>query len=312
MYLTLNTIAPCVTGGHKMRLKFILMVFVVFVISSFTVVVGAQTNNKIYGLTIDDGWYDDVSLKEVVSSLKKLKIRPTARIVMSKDTEPKEYVKMFREIHKVADVMAEPVDSYEMNLYKDVESYRKRFKDSYKYLGKYVDIWEIGNEVNGEEWIKQDNSLVADKIIAAYNEIKNKGGKTAVTFYYENPDYQRDMFEWINTYIPKRLRKNLDYAFISYYEDDNEGYEPDWESVFKKFGKLFPKSKVGIGECGNTSKSATVKSKIKMFNKYYSMPLYSKNYIGGYFWWYYVYDCVPTNGNKVYKAVFDIFNVNKQ
>ena len=49
-----------------------------------------------------------------------------------------------------------------------------------------------------------------------------------------------------------------------------------------------------------------------MFNKYYSMPLYSKNYIGGYFWWYYVYDCVPTNGNKVYKAVFDIFNVNKQ
>ena len=55
-----------------MRLKFILMVFVVFVISSFTVVVGAQTNNKIYGLTIDDGWYDDVSLKEVVSSLKKL------------------------------------------------------------------------------------------------------------------------------------------------------------------------------------------------------------------------------------------------
>ncbi|MFC2477046.1 MAG: hypothetical protein ACFNTU_06105, partial [Catonella sp.] len=186
-----------------MRLKFILMVFVVFVISSFTVVVGAQTNNKIYGLTIDDGWYDDVSLKEVVSSLKKLKIRPTARIVMSKDTEPKEYVKMFREIHKVADVMAEPVDSYEMNLYKDVESYRKRFKDSYKYLGKYVDIWEIGNEVNGEEWIKQDNSLVADKIIAAYNEIKTKGGKTAVTFYYENPDYQRDMFEWIKTYIPK-------------------------------------------------------------------------------------------------------------
>lgn len=26
----------------------------------------------------------------------------------------------------------------------------------------------------------------------------------------------------------------------------------------------------------------------------------------------YVYDCVPINGNKVYKAVFDILNVNKQ
>ena len=132
-----------------MRLKFILILFVIFAISSFNVVAYAQSNDKIYGLTIDDSWYERVSLKEVVSSLKKLKTRPTARIVMSKDTEPKEYVKIFREIHKVANVMAEPVDSYEMNLYEDVDSYKKRFKDSYKYLGKYVDIWEIGNEVNG-------------------------------------------------------------------------------------------------------------------------------------------------------------------
>ena len=152
-------------GGREMRFKFILILFVIFAISSFNVVVYARSNDKIYGLTIDDSWYERVSLKEVVSSLKKLKTRPTARIVMSKDTEPKEYVKIFREIHKVADVMAEPVDSYEMNLYEDVDSYKKRFKDSYKYLGKYVDIWEIGNEVNGEEWIKQDNFLVVDKIM---------------------------------------------------------------------------------------------------------------------------------------------------
>ena len=145
-----------------MRFKFILILFVIFAISSFNVVAYAQSNDKIYGLTIDDSWYERVSLKEVVSSLKKLKTRPTARIVMSKDTEPKEYVKIFKAIHKVADVMAEPVDSYEMNLYEDVDSYKKRFKDSYKY----VDIWEIENEVNGEEWIKQDNSLVADKIMA--------------------------------------------------------------------------------------------------------------------------------------------------
>ena len=257
-----------------MRLKFILTVFVIFAISSFNVVAYAQSNDKIYGLTIDDSWYERVSLKEVVSSLKKLKTRPTARIVMSKDTEPKEYVKIFKEIHKVADVMAEPVDSY---------------------------------EINGEEWIKQDNSLVADKIMAVYDVIKAKGGKTAVTFYYENPDYQRDMIKWIKTYIPKKLRKNLDYAFISYYEDDNEGYEPDWKNVFNKFGKLFPKSKIGIGECGNTAKTATDKSKIKMFNQYYSMPKYTKNYVGGYFWWNYVLDCIPMKNNKVYKAVYDTF-----
>jgi len=296
------------TGGLGMRLKFILTVFVIFAISSFNVIAYAHSNDKIYGLTIDDSWYERVSLKKVVSSLKKLKTRPTARIVMSKDTEPKEYIKIFREIHKVADVMAEPVDSYEMNLYKDADSYKKRFKNSYKYLAKYVDIWEIGNELNGEEWIKQDNSLVADKILAAYDVIKAKGGKAAVTFYYENPDYQRDMIKWIKTYVPKKLRKSLDYAFISYYEDDNEGYEPDWKSVFNKFEKLFPKSKIGIGECGNIAKTATDKSKIKMFNQYYSMPKYTKNYIGGYFWWNYVLDCIPMKNNKVYKAVYDAFN----
>ena len=294
-------------GGQEMRFKFILISLVIFAISSFNVVVYAHPNDKIYGLTIDDSWYERVSLKEVVSSLKKLKTRPTARIVMSKDTEPKEYVKIFKAIHKVADVMAEPVDSYEMNLYDDVDSYKKRFKDSYKYLGKYVDIWEIGNEVNGEEWIKQDNSLVADKIMAVYDVIKAKGGKAAVTFYYENPEYQRDMIKWIKTYIPKKMRKSLDYAFISYYEDDNEGYEPDWRSIFDEFQILFPNSKVGIGECGNTAADADEESKIEMINKYYKMPEYGKNYIGGYFWWNYVLDCVPIKNNKVYKAVYDTF-----
>ncbi len=36
--------------------------------------------------------------------------------------------------------MAQPVDSFEMNTYKNVESYRKRFEDSYKYLKDYVYI----------------------------------------------------------------------------------------------------------------------------------------------------------------------------
>ena len=79
-----------------MRLKFILTVFVIFAISSFNVVAYAQSNDKIYGLTIDDSWYERVSLKEVVSSLKKLKTIPTARIEMTKDTELKEYLKIYK------------------------------------------------------------------------------------------------------------------------------------------------------------------------------------------------------------------------
>ena len=62
--------------------------------------------------------------------------------------------------------MACPVDSYEMNLYKDVNSYRKRFTDAYHYLSSYTDIWEIGNEVNGTDWIKAEEYLDYQKLKA--------------------------------------------------------------------------------------------------------------------------------------------------
>ncbi len=266
-----------------------------------------KEQEKIYGLTVDDGWYEDVSLEEIVLSLKNLKKKPTVRIVMSKDTGVSEYIEIFEKIHDVAYIMAQPVDSYEMNLYEDEKDYRTRFTEAYEYLGDYVDIWEIGNEVNGEEWIKQDNTLVANKITAAYKEIKSKGKKTAITFYYENPEYERDMFEWIRTYLPDEIREGVDYSFISYYEDENEGYIPDWKAVFAELEELFPNSKLGIGECGNIAKDADEKSKIRMFNKYYSMPDYSSSYVGGYFWWNYVEDCIPCEENAVYEAVKEKF-----
>ena len=172
-----------------MRVKRIYIFLVVFIFAVFIIIFQSQCifikPEKLYGLTVDDSWYEDVSIDEIVLSLKKFKVKPTVRIVMSKDTSPKKYVEIFSKIHDVAYIMAEPVDSYEMNLYKNEESYKERFAKSYKYLGEYVDIWEIGNEVNGEEWIKQENSLVVDKIMAAYREIKSKCKKTAITFFYE-------------------------------------------------------------------------------------------------------------------------------
>ena len=99
-----------------------------------------KKNEQIYGLTIDDSWYESVPLEDIILSLKKLRVKPTVRVVMSADTKPEEYVELFEKLHKVAYIMAEPVDSYEMNLYKDVESYKKRFEESKKYLGDYYEI----------------------------------------------------------------------------------------------------------------------------------------------------------------------------
>lgn len=260
-------------------------------------------NEKLYGITIDDSWYDKYSVDDIVSAITSMDVKPTVRIVMSGDKSADEYKSLFSKLSKVAYIMASPVDSYYMNKYKDSREYLKKFRYSYEKLGNYVNIWEIGNEINGVEWIKQDNSLIVDKVVAANRYIKSKGGKTALTLYLYNPE--KDMFKWISDNIPKKLSQNVDYALISYYEDDNEGYKPKWKDVFDKFEKAFPDSKIGIGECGNTAENATEKSKIKMARAYYSMKIKSKKYIGGYFWWNFVNDCVPHKNNKILKAIND-------
>ena len=244
-----------------------------------------KISKKLYGFTIDDSWYDEVKIEDIIEGIKNLPEKPTVRIVMSKDIKAKDYVSLFKEIHKVAYVIAQPVDSFEMNKYKNVESYKNRFEDSYRYLKNYVDIWEIGNEVNGEEWIKENPKFTAKKIYSAYEFIKSKNGITALTPYYFPPEGNKiSMRNWLKKYIPADMKNGLDYVFVSYYEDDNDGFQPKWEDIFKNLEKTFPNSKLGIGECGNTAKNATNQSKIKMINHYYTMPKYTPNYVGGYFW----------------------------
>ena len=274
-----------------------------FSLNSFSSEIKIQ--KKLYGITIDDSWYDEVKTEDVIEGIKKLPVKPTVRIVMSKDIKAKDYVSLFKEIHKVAYVIAQPVDSFEMNTYKNVESYKNRFEDSYRYLKDYVDIWEIGNEVNGEEWIKENPKFTAKKIYSAYKFIKNKNGITALTPYYFPPEENKiSMENWLKKYIPADMKNGLDYVFISYYEDDNDDSQPKWEDIFKNLEKTFPNSKLGIGECGNTAKNATNQSKIKMINHYYTMPKYTPNYVGGYFWWYWVQDCIPYKNNEVWLEIY--------
>ncbi len=256
----------------------------------------------IFGLTVDDGWYDDISLREVVEGLKNMNVRPTVRIVMTSEINLREYVKIFEAVQPYADIMACPVDSSEMKNYKDVESYLKRFRDSYAYLCRYVSVWEVGNEVNGTEWIRQQPELIAAKISSAADFIWSKGVPTALTLYCTDSP-RRDMIEWAETYIPKKLAESTDYCFVSYYEDDNGGYSPDWKRIFHDLGELFPSACLGIGECGNTAADATEKSKTEMIEKYYGMPKYHERFVGGCFCWNWVEDCIPCDNNRIYEAV---------
>lgn len=262
----------------------------------------AAPAERIFGVTVDDSWYGEIEPEAITDALRSMPIKPTVRIVMTDDIPIAEYRELFAAVSAVAIVMAEPVDSYYMREYPDVESYFERFRTAYEILAPYVDIWEIGNEINGVAWIRQDPDLIVAKTLAANNYIKSRGGKTALTLYYADPADQ-DLFAWLARYLPEQLSGNVDYAFISYYEDDNNGYLPDWDQVFRSLERAFPNSKIGIGECGNTAQDATVESKIMMAKAYYGMERFGDRFVGGFFWWNWVRDCVPYQENPVYTAI---------
>lgn len=266
-------------------------------------------HTQIYGITVDDSWEGEEKTEQIIEAIKAMKTKPTVRIVMSKDVSPKEYQSLFRQIHDVAYIMATPVDSYDMKKYSKA-SYLKRFQESYAALADYVDIWEIGNEVNGD-WLGND-ALVAAKIYDAYKFIQSKQAESALTGYYFAPEKQKGtMEEWLKRYIQQDMKENLNYVLVSYYEDDNNGYQPNWKEIFEGLAKTFPHSGLGIGECGNTKENATIQSKVKMVTRYYSMPKYVENYVGGYFWWYWVQDAVPHEDNKVWQAINNAITVDE-
>lgn len=292
--------------GALIIISFVLILFLVII--SFCIYENIKiSENKtteheqIFGLTIDDSWYYDIELDDVIEGLKNLDIRPTVRIVMSDETPPEDYAELFASVAKYADIMACPVDSFEMGNFKDTEIYLARFKDSYKELSQYVTVWEVGNEINGTEWIKQEPELIIGKITGAAEFIKSKNGKIALTLYCTDSP-RRDMTDWAEKYIPSELRETADYCFVSYYEDDNGDYLPEWEYIFKELGELFPAAYLGIGECGNTAENATQESKIDMARKYYLMPKCHERFVGGYFWWCWVEDCIPCEDNEIYEA----------
>lgn len=108
------------------------------------------------------------------------------------------------------------------------------------------------------------------------------------------------MFTWAAANIPLRMQQGLDYVLISYFEDDCNGAQPNWQAVFTKLHGMFPNSKIGFGEVGTVNDPR----KASYINRYYSMHIDVPNYVGGYFWWYFKEDMVPYT-----KILWPVINV---
>jgi len=249
----------------------------------------------VWGVTVDD----IQGISDITASLQKLAKKPTTRIVFDEFMPATYYAKATKAIGEVSFVMGEILDSWYVSQYSPAE-YEKRTIEYLDLLGSSVDIWEVGNEINGEWLCDQQKSRctteqaqeVVTKMSRAYDLVKERGGKTALTLYYNQGCYSQsshEMFTWAEAKVPERMKKGLDYVFVSYYEDDCNGLQPNWEKVFTKLGEIFPNSQLGFGECG-TSDSA---KKADYVNRYYRMKLSAPRFVGGYFWWYFRKDMVP-------------------
>jgi len=248
-----------------------------------------STPARMWGVTLDDV----TRSRALATSLRGLPTRPVARVVFDPGMGPSSYAVALHRIHPVADVLGQPVDSSETASYSRA-AYRARFAAYVAAFPDAVDVWEIGNEVNGE-WTGRPHAVVA-KTIAAYRVATAAQKPTALTLYY-NPGCAEDrahrMFAWAGTQLPKTLRNRPTYVLISYYPSDCGGYWPSparWQHVFDRLHHLFPHSALGFGEAGTTGRDVTQARRAALLHRYDRVRVRGDDFVGGGFWWSFAED----------------------
>ena len=230
-------------------------------------------------------------LPETIEALAALPVKPVARIVFDRGPVSM-YTDAIGELRPVAYLMGELVDSSDFRRY-SLAAYRARTRSYFAALGGEIDLWEIGNEVNGE-WLGPTKDVVA-KLHAAFRYVEARGGRTAMTLYFNEDCWEkRDhaMFSWTEKNVPAEMKAGLDYVFVSWYPDDCRGVTPDWPAVFARLRTVFPTAKLGFGEIGRDRKAPRA-AKARMVRDFYGMERLGARFVGGYFWWYFAEDMVP-------------------
>lgn len=269
----------------------------------------------IHGVTVDDknDIRNSAFLAKLLDSLSHLSVKPTVRVVYAPGEKNRyfsasSYADATRQIKSAGYVFGQPVDSFYMRCFTPAE-YLDRFKDYVSTLGEFVDIWEVGNEINGE-WLfgstkgcspkapvkSTSQADVVTKMVETYDSLKSQGKVTALTLYYNTPCRRpagNEMFTWADANVPARMKTGLDYLLVSYYEVDCGGNKPDWQRVFSQLATMFPNSKLGFSEFGwsDTRKSNAVIE--DLVERYYAIHPDVQNWAGGGFYWEFAIDMVP-------------------
>jgi hypothetical protein len=256
------------------------------------------TYDRMYGVTVDDL----SNLPEIVDSLQKLPVRPWVRIVFHIEDDHTRYRRAVAEISKVsAGIVGQPADStYVARL--SLKAYSRRFR---KFVDAFpeIDLWEIGNEINGD-WL---GAAVSSKIDAAFDIVKNAGRRSVLVPYWNRrtcADRNGYWLTWIDQNVSAKVKSGADYVLVSVYGMDCSGSEPSPSDVgrfYARLGQLFPHAALGIGEIGG-SERASRRQRAVVLRYYLHLPkLHERDvFFGGY--WFFRQDMVPA-GTELWKVL---------
>ncbi len=293
--------------------------------TTFNTAPGRALPDTLYGVTTESVG----NLTSLSDSLTRHAKRPTTRIVFQQGTNPADYTSAISNLRNTSYVMGEILDSTALKN-TSVDNYRTRTRSFVNQFKNNIDIYEIGNELNGE-WVGTPADINA-KVQAAYDVVEKENAslnlKSAVTLNYW-PSSNCYSYPWEATesfaqQMPAEVRNGVDYALLSFYETAcsprAKPTDQQFIDIFSKLKTIFPNAKIGMGEVGAQGKAdglpadPTLAEKQQLISRYYGMHNSLKSalgprYVGGYFWWYYYQDAVPYNrSGSIWPALEDAFN----
>lgn len=268
--------------------------------------------SPLYGVTFDnDSGASTTQLNNQAASLTALPHMPTARIVFDEGQAPSDYQAAVNALQPKAYLMGELLDSESMKV-STVAQYQARASQYVNAFGSQIDLWEVGNEVNGN-WTGNYTDVAA-KITAATNVVTAASKRSALTLWYNDQcgdgPSELDPVAFSQQYLPAATRNAQHYVLISYYQTQCNDIQPTVATLtthFQQLHALFPNALLGFGEVGlpDAATSDTQAKAQSIINYYYKLKINLPYYIGGYFYWYYAEDCVPYTSKPIWQTLHD-------
>ena len=259
------------------------------------------------GVTIDSV----ANLPAIVEAVQGLSSKPTIRLVFDPGTTPADYASAVTALRPHAYLMGELVDSTALRRI-SVDGMTRQARNFARAFAGQIDIWEIGNEVNGA-WAGRNPEEINAKVLAAYRVIAGEFHlRTAITLnYWSGPDCYAKPWEPTLAFaqgMPAELREGTRLVLLSVYGTAcSPPQHPDAAALARtlnRLARLFPNARLGIGEIGaqgivdGLPADPSLVEKQRIAQTYYGMQhelrlRVGNRFAGGYFWWYFRQDAVP-------------------